>query len=48
MSYVQSSEGCFQVAYLLGLWSRSCGVVNVRFRYGYILFTFTFTLLSND
>ena len=28
MSYVQLSEGGFQVVYPLGLWSRSSGVVS--------------------
>ena len=34
MSYVQLSEGGFQVVYPLGLWSRFSGVVTVRFGYG--------------
>ena len=34
MSYLQLSEGGFQVVYPLGLWSRFSGVVNVRFGYG--------------
>ena len=34
MSYVQLSEGGFQVVYPLGLWSQVSGVVKVRFRYG--------------
>ena len=35
MSYVQQSEGGFQVVYPLGLWSRSSGVVKVLCGYGY-------------
>ena len=35
MSYVQLSEGRFQVAHPLGLWSQFCGVVEFLFRYGY-------------
>ena len=34
MSYVQLSEGGFQVVYPLGLWARFSGVVKVRFEYG--------------
>ena len=34
VSYVQLSEGGFQVVYPLGLWSRFSGVVKVRFGYG--------------
>ena len=34
MSYVQLSEGGFQVVYPLGLRSRFSGVVEVRFGYG--------------
>ena len=34
MSYLQWSEGGFQVVYPLGLWSRFSGVVKVRFGYG--------------
>ena len=34
MSFVQLSEGGFQVAYPLGLWSRSSGVVKVLHGYG--------------
>ena len=34
MSYVQLSEGGFQVVYRLGLWSRFSGVVKVL--YGYV------------
>ena len=34
MSYVQLSEGGFQVVYHLGLWSRLSGVVKVL--YGYV------------
>ena len=35
MSYVQLSEGGFQVVCPLSLWSRFSGVVKVRFGYGY-------------
>ena len=34
MSYVQLSEGGFQVVYTLGLWSGFSGVVKGRFGYG--------------
>ena len=34
MSYVQFSEGGFQVVYLRGLWSRLSGVVKVLYGYG--------------
>ena len=34
MSYVQLSEGGFQVVNPLGLWSRSSGVVKVLYGYG--------------
>ena len=34
MSYVQLSEGGFQVVYPLGLWSRFFGVVEVLYGYG--------------
>ena len=34
MSYVQLSEGGFQVVYPLGLWFRSSGVVKVVHGYG--------------
>ena len=34
VSYMQLSEGGFQVVYPLGLWSRFSGVVKVRFGYG--------------
>ena len=34
VSYVQLSEGGFQVVHPLGLWSRFSGVVKVRFGYG--------------
>ena len=34
MSYVQLSEGGFQVVYPLGLWSQFSAVVLVRFGYG--------------
>ena len=34
MSYVQLSEGGFQVVYPLGLLSRSSGVVKVLYGYG--------------
>ena len=34
MSYVQLSEGGFQVVYPLGLWSRFTGVVKVVYGYG--------------
>ena len=34
MSYLQLSEGGFQVVYPLGLWSRFSGVVKFRFGYG--------------
>ena len=34
MSYVQLSEGDFQVVYPLGLWSRCSGVVKVPYAYG--------------
>ena len=34
MRYVQLSEGGFQVAYPLGLWSRISRIVKVLFRYG--------------
>ena len=34
VSYVQLSEGGFQVVYPLGLWSRFSGVVKIRFGYG--------------
>ena len=34
MSYVQLSEGGFQVVYPLDLWSRISGVVKVQFGYG--------------
>ena len=33
MTYVQLSQGSFQVVYPLGLWSRSSGVV--KFLYGF-------------
>ena len=35
MSYLQLSQGGFQVAYPLGLWSRFSGGVKVRFGYGW-------------
>ena len=35
MSYVQLSEGGFQVAYPLGAWSRFSGVVKVLYGYCY-------------
>ena len=35
VSYVQMSEGMFQVVYPLGLWSRLSGVVQVLYGYGY-------------
>ena len=35
MSYVQLSEGGFQVVYPLGLWSWFSGVVKVLYGYGY-------------
>ena len=34
VSYVQLSEGAFQVVYPLGLWSRLSGVVKVLHGYG--------------
>ena len=34
MSYVQLSEGGFQVGYPLGLWSRFSGVVKLLFGHG--------------
>ena len=34
MSYLQLSEGVFQVVYPLGLWSRLSGVVKVLYGYG--------------
>ena len=34
VSYVQLSEGDFQVVYPLGLWSRCSGVVKVPYAYG--------------
>ena len=34
MSYVQLSEGGFQVVYRLGLWSRFSGVVKALHGYG--------------
>ena len=34
MSFVQLSEGSFQVVYPLDLWSRSPGVVKVLYGYG--------------
>ena len=34
VSYVQLSEGGFQVVYPLGLWSRLSGVVKVLYGYG--------------
>ena len=34
MSYVQLSEGGFQVVYPLALWSRFSGVVKVLYGYG--------------
>ena len=34
MSYVQLSEGGFQVVYPLGLWSRFSGVFKVLYGYG--------------
>ena len=34
MSYMQSSEGGFQVVYPLGLWSRFSGVVKVLYGHG--------------
>ena len=34
VSYVQLSEGGFQVVYPLGLWSRFSGVVKVLYGYG--------------
>ena len=34
MSYMQLSEGVFQVVHPLGLWSRFSGVVNVLHGYG--------------
>ena len=34
MSYVQLSEGGFQVVYPLGLWSRFSGVVKILHGYG--------------
>ena len=34
MSYMQLSEGGFQVVYPLGLWSRAPGVVKVLHGYG--------------
>ena len=34
VSYVQLSEGGFQVIYPLGLWSRFSGVVKVLYGYG--------------
>ena len=34
MSYVQLSEGGFQVVYPLGWWSRFSGVVKVLYGYG--------------
>ena len=34
MSYVQLSEGGFQVVYPLGLWCRFSGVVKVLYGYG--------------
>ena len=34
MSYVQLSEGGFQVVYPLGLWPRFSGVVKVLYGYG--------------
>ena len=45
MSYVQLSEGGFQVVYPLGLWSRSSGVVKFKsyMDMASTLFTFTFT-----
>ena len=35
MSYVQLSDGGFQVVYPLGSWSRFSGFVKVRFGYGW-------------
>ena len=35
MSYVQLSEGGFQVVHPLGLWSRFSGGIKVRYRYGW-------------
>ena len=43
MSYVQLSEGGFQVVYPLGLWSRFSGVVKDDSDMASKLFTFTFT-----
>ena len=34
MSYVQLSEGGFQVVYPLGMWSRFSGVVKVPYGHG--------------
>ena len=34
MSYVQLSEGGFQVVYPLGLWSQFSGAINVLYGYG--------------
>ena len=34
VSYVQLSEGGFQVLYRLGVWSRFSGVVKVLYGYG--------------
>ena len=47
MSYVQLSEGGFQVVYHLGLWSRSAGVVKLYMDMASKLFTFAFTFTTS-
>ena len=43
MSFMQLSEGGFQVVYPLGLWYQSSGVVKSYIDMASKLFTFTFT-----
>ena len=43
MSCVQLSEGCLQVVYPLGLWSRSSGSGKVPHAHDWYMFTFTST-----